>query len=160
MARTHAILGKPAPPRPPTTQEDLAWQEKAKRTRDAINLLFNALKEQRAEAGIHIDDNRAIGCGTYRDAFDKLQAALETAPSVLRVEPPHKRFRPWHPCGFQVMNLAVSVLSEVRGGKAGYSRNSVAAYFSELMLRRMGIDGGDREAIAQLYACWMRVPDK
>ena len=142
-AAIYAELRRPAPP-PWTAADAKAWRKKAKRRRDAINLLLAAIREEREEVGNHVDDAVSFGTksrggsGTYREAFDAMQASLESARVLLCKERPHPTLKPWHIVGFIVMNLVVEILSDIRGKKVGHSRNSMAAHFTELMLRRRG----------------------
>ena len=131
---------------------ELEQRPKKKRRRDAINLLLAAIQEERNSWGEWVAFDRP-------KKLSNLEASLNGARKILGTEVRNPTLKNWHVPGFAIMDLTVGILVDVRG-RAGSNRNSVAAHFTELLLKRMGVHGAEREAIAQLHARWCAHADR
>lgn len=143
--------------RPPDSSLDPIDPGVSKRRRDAMNLLRAAISATREEM---TGDWGWEVSARFMQPDAKVLADLEDALSAAEpllcgepVTPRGRRLRLWHRAGFLIANLALEILIADCGSRAKtVSRNTVAAKFTELALKRIGFPGAEREAIAANWA--------
>jgi hypothetical protein len=142
----------PASEMPPLTKETF------RRRREAATLLKAAIAEtfQRRQC-YALPPAEAASLGALKAAIDGAERTLFPSGSSSGWIGAPKGTKDWHPIAFVTADLALFVLAEECGSRARtVGRNTVAARFTELALRRLGYVGAEREAIASLWAKWSR----
>jgi hypothetical protein len=120
------------------------YASEAKRRRDAINVLRRAVAQTRKVNGGGEPEENA--------AYAALLIALEAVEPLLVGGPVSRGVKPWHVWSMMIAELALNAL--IACGRRGrtVSRRSIAAHFTELASKRIGLGNIQREAIADRWA--------